>query len=129
MKFKGLAHVGVVALDSKASIDFYTKNLGFTYKSQKDMGDLKISFIELGDLTIELLENKDPSGINKVHGLINHLAIEVEGIEEIVEGLKKKNIDFESQNVGVVPDLLGGIKAIFLYGPSGERIELFEYIK
>ena len=52
------------------------------------------------------------------------MALKVSHLEEHVEKLGKKGIKLYPARIEFLPTFLHGVKHIFLYGPSGERIEL-----
>jgi hypothetical protein len=54
------------------------------------------------------------------------VALKVSHLEKHVEKLNGRGIKLHPTNIEFLPTLLDGVKHIFLYGPSGERIELAE---
>lgn len=121
---KGLAHIGIMTDDAAACAQFYVENLGFRHYYRYDTGQLLLNFVECGGCIIEFVQN----GSVGHAGVVDHIAFEVQGIQSLVDDLKQKGIVFESETVHTMPDLFpGGVKNIFLEGPAGERIELFEY--
>lgn len=132
---KGLAHIGLSTRDTEASKNFYIKSLGFSLISETrldrpDGSWLNLSFLNLNGLVVELVETSDKteSAVNGA-GSINHMAIEVENLPEIMNDLKSRGIVFESENPRRIDKLFNGVRVAFLKGPNGERIELFEYLK
>ena len=69
------------------------------------------------------LEKRNP------HGWIGHVCIECRHIDEVVADFKARGIIPETAQVSYSDKILGGIKNIFFDGPSGEAIELFDYLK
>lgn len=124
-KVTGLAHIGVYVKDIEASKKFYMDNLGFKLDDENDLGSLKLSFISNGNCLIELICPETPKTISGV-AVVDHICMEVEGIEELVESLKAKGIQFEGP-VGFNTAIRGGVKNCFFSGPDGERIEFFQY--
>ncbi|MBA1333644.1 MAG: hypothetical protein HPY66_0037 [Firmicutes bacterium] len=131
---KGLAHIGLSTRDTEASKNFYINNLGFSLVSETrldrpDGSWLNLSFLNLNGLVVELIEASDKakSGVDGV-GSINHIAIEVENLPEIMNNLKSRGIVFENENPRQIRELFNGVQVAFLKGPNGERIELFEYL-
>jgi hypothetical protein len=59
-------------------------------------------------------------------GPVQHIALKVSRIEDHIEQLEKKGIELHPKKLEFLPTFMSGIKHIFLYGPSGERIELSE---
>lgn len=122
----GLAHIGIVTADAQNCAKFYIDHLGFRpyYSYQKD--DLCLEFVECGRCIIEFIQN----GAVDRAGIVNHIALEVQGIEALVEELKAKGIVFETEEINKMPDFYpNGVKNIFFMGPAGERVELFDYSK
>lgn len=75
---------------------------------------------------IELVRPADLSVITSKAGPVQHVALKVSHIDEHVEKLKRRGIELHPTEIESLPTLLNGVKHIFLYGPSGERIELAE---
>ena len=69
------------------------------------------------------LEKRNPNG------WIAHVCIECHHIDEVVADLKARGIIPETAQVSYSDQILGGIKNIFFDGPSGEAIELFDYLR
>lgn len=126
-KLLGLAHIGILVTDVEASKDFYLNTLRFDLKAENVLPNgTKLIFCDAGSCQIELV--CPPSPVQKPEGVVSHIAIECKNIEGWVEELRKKGVKFESDHIGVMAQLLGGAKNIFLQGPDGERIELWEYM-
>lgn len=126
-KLIGLAHIGVYVADAEKSKDFYLNTLRFDFKAENVLlNGTKLIFCDAGSCQIELICPAVP--VKKPEGVVSHIAIECKNIEAWVEELKEKGVKFETENVSVMDTLLGGAKNIFLNGPDGERIELWEYI-
>lgn len=80
-------------------------------------------------MILELIEPTDKSKASVGQGgIINHIAIEVERINDAINSFKKKGLELESENPYSIPGIFNGIMTVFLKGPSGERIELTEYL-
>lgn len=126
-KLTGLAHIGILVSDVEASKDFYLNTLRFDLKAEHELpSGVKLVFCDAGSCQIELVWM--PDHVSKPEGVVSHIAIECDDIEGWVEELRAKGVKFESDTIGVMSNLLGGAKNIFLAGPDGERIELWEYI-
>lgn len=126
-KLMGLAHIGILVSDAEASKDFYLNTLHFDLKEDYTLPNgTRLIFCDAGSCQIELIcrANHDP----KPEGVVSHIAIECRNIEGWVEELSAKGVRFESDTITVMDQLLGGAKNIFLQGPDGERIELWEYL-
>jgi len=132
----GTDHCGIYCEDREDSLRLYRDILGFRQLFSVDMPaphNVNLTFIQKENLTIELLT---PSGdkrgiIEGAAGTLNHIAIKVQHIDEVVTELFELGYEFENPEAicvpahGVPPV---SIKIAFFRGPGGERIELFEYI-
>lgn len=130
--FKGLAHIGLYSGDAEKTKAFYMNQLGFALLNErvinkKDGAWVRVVMLTLGDMTMEVIEHSDQA-LHKTgnSGCVDHLAIEVENLPEIIAELRKKGISFLTEEPTINPDMLGGAQYIYLLGPSGESIELFE---
>ncbi len=142
MKIKHVDHIGINVQDLKAAVDFFT-DLGFTVMGEAKMqGELLDKVTGLRDAKTELVMLKapdsqlcleivkyykpvDPEGIRlkapNAHGL-EHLAIEVEGLDDIVKTLQAKGHDL----VGSVQNYENIWKLCYIRGPEGIILELAE---
>ena len=122
--FSGLAHVGIMTADAQKCVDFYCQNLGFRPYHTGKIGPMTLTFVENGGLVVEFIA----AGEAKPGGAVDHIAIEVQGIEALAEELRAKGIQVGP--VGSAPGLFpNGFKNVFFTGPAGEKIELFEFTK
>lgn len=126
-KVTGLAHIGVVVKDVEVSKKFYMENLGFKLDDENDLGRVKLAFISNGNCLIELICHATPHEISGVP-VVDHICMEVEGIDELVDDLKAKGIEFEGP-VSYSAAIRGGVKNVFFRGPDSERIEFFQYMR
>lgn len=124
-KITGLAHIGIKVRDMAASLKFYTEVLGFEKTSEQIFGTSHLAFLNIGTCLLELIQGAQYE--ERTAGQVDHIAVEVKGIEALVETLKSKGVQFLSDEVSVAPGLLDGVKNIFFVGPDGERFEFFEY--
>ena len=112
------------------SLAFYTEILAFTKQWRgivdHPTGKLDVAMINRGTCVIELVRPADLSIITPKAGPVQHVALKVSHIEEHIEKLERKGIEVHPAKIEFLPTLLNGVKHIFLYGPSGERIELVE---
>lgn len=129
---KGLAHIGVHTADMEKSIQFYTEVLGLELTHQKDLvrpnGTTRLAFVNAGSLIIELIQPADVSGVKeRKAGIVDHIAIEVDDIDHVIQSLKEKGVEFNTPEKSVMKDLFNGVSNIFFKGPNGESLELFQY--
>jgi catechol 2,3-dioxygenase-like lactoylglutathione lyase family enzyme len=139
----GVNHMGISVSDMDRAIRFFHEVLGATVTEPHLYDDDKIRRANgiagariiichavLGDHAFELLQYVSPDG-RRVSDLRPcdaghiHLALTVEGIEEIAE--RMRTAGFEP--VGPVQHGLGGqgLSAIYTYGFDGLVVELIEY--
>ena len=131
-RMKGLAHIGIHTEDVTKSMEFYTETLGFDYMDLREVpvpnGVTKLGFVNAGNLVIELVQPADTSGIkNRKLGVVDHIAIEVDDIDGVIDSLRNKNVEFNTPEKNDNPYLFDGISNIFFKGPNGESLELFQY--
>ena len=128
-KLTGLAHIGIFTGDLEKSIAFY-ESLGFHKDAQCKPGP-ELAFLSLGTCLLELICPEDKSALNKrnADGWIGHVCIECTHIDDLVAQYKDRGIIPPQAQVSYNDEILGGIKNIFFDGPSGESIELFDYLK
>ncbi len=124
-KITGPAHIGIKVRDMAASLKFYTEVLGFEKTGEQIFGTSHLAFLNIGTCLLELIQGAQYE--ERTAGQVDHIAVEVKGIEALVETLKSKGVQFLSDEVSVAPGLLDGVKNIFFVGPDGERFEFFEY--
>ncbi len=136
-RFRGLAHISVHTRDIEESIRFYLDNLAFelvyrTVQKPDCVPDsfypLQFALIRQGTCLVELVAPSDPARVaSHQRGVIDHFALEVKGIDEICEQLCAKGINFEL-GITEMHDLFDGFRCAFIKGPSGEAIELFQFL-
>ncbi len=120
--------VRYIVNDMDASIEFYTKQLGFKLEMHPAP---PFAMLSRGDLRLVLsMPNPAggggqpmPDGTQQQPGGWNRFAIEVEDLITLVEKLRKAGAHFRN----IVVTGVGG-KQIILEDPSGNPIELFEPI-
>lgn len=125
---KGLAHVAIAVVDIEDSIKWYEKIGGSCHNRgelKTDLGVKKLALVELFGVEFELIENEEPQQLPS--GAITHVAIAVDNLPEVIEYLKGKGVDsFMTEEIVNMPELFGGLRNIFIKGPSGEEIEFIE---
>ena len=125
-KITGLAHIGIMVKDMEASIRFYRDVLGFELTEQAQVGASKLAFLNIGTCLLELVQAADYAP--RPTGVVDHIAIEVTDIENLVCQLTEHRIAFLSDSIATLASLQGGVKNIFFTGPDGERLEFFEHL-
>lgn len=126
----GLAHIGVYADNLEKSTEFYKDVLGFSvdYTAEVQDGAVKLAFLTKGSCIIELIHNtSEDIAASRQAGIIDHVALGVNNISDLVTCLEAQGVSYETKEPLHV-DLKNGARNIFFYGPSGERLEFFEYL-
>ena len=133
--FGKLNHIGLFVKDEKQALDFYTTVLGgkYLFSIYNESDGEKISMVRMGDYCVEIIQ--PPNGADKApaaaEGTRNHFAIEVDDIKAAVAHVKKHGYDLEEEGIYPVPnfgDDKTNLNVAFFHGPSGERIEFFQYV-
>ncbi|MDR1599980.1 MAG: VOC family protein [Oscillospiraceae bacterium] len=123
---KGLSHIGVIVSDMDRSIAFYQDALGFTLDKRETLdGGTRLAFLSAGTCIIELIQRAG-GNVPAAPGPVDHICLDVEGIDDLVERLRAKGVVFLSDKVNTLSGGLAGFRNIFLTGPDGERLEFFE---
>lgn len=126
-----VGHIAVFTADMDKSIEFY-KLLGgkVGMRSVLDIGEGKskdlVHMVFDGEATVELVCPSDKSMVLTNTGVCEHFCFAVDNVDETVKELKAKGIDTFQTEEPFNADIFGGIRIIFLTGPSGELIELFQ---
>ena len=124
-------HIGIAVNSIEDAVKLYTEALGLEVEGIEVVADQKvrIAIIPVGNTRIELLESTDPEGPIARHiksrgeGL-HHLALQVDGIEGILEALEKKEIPLIDKKPRIGAE---GAKIAFLHPKATKAlIELVE---
>ena len=130
--YRGLAHIQIQTRDIERSIRFYQDNLHFVVVDRTDTtranGTTRAALIKQGSCVLELSQPANPdSVVEKARGVIGHFALLVGSVDKAVAELKAKGIT-PDRDPANMDQLFGGIRMTFISGPSGESIELFEFL-
>lgn len=125
VNIKGIAHVGLYIKDIERSKKFYEEILDFEKICEfVSLEGNRLAFMKSGNLVIELIQHK--VWMDRKDGLFDHIAMEVDHIEEISAKLKALGIAFESD---IYYDNLvfdKGVKYQAFRGPDGEHLEIYQ---
>ena len=123
----GAAHVGLFIKDVEVSKKYYCDILGFKVIWEYDLDEIKVCFVQNGDLVLELVQDLVFNDCGD--GIVNHVAMKVENIEAVKEDLAAKGVVFEEENITFEPRCFpNGSKWILFRGPDGERLEISEVL-
>ncbi len=116
-----LTHTGVTVSNTDRSVRFYCDLLQCTLVDSYENGQIKLSYLQSGSQTIELIEHLT-SNTRPATGVINHLAFTVADLTAAMVRLTAAGIVFGPEQ----PRLINHKKFVFFAGPDGERLELIE---
>jgi methylmalonyl-CoA/ethylmalonyl-CoA epimerase len=113
---KKLDHIGIVVTDLNKAMQVYSEGLGLSVKriEQSEEFQVKIAFLRVGEVLVELIEPIGPGGIqdylNKHGEGLHHICYRVDDINKALEevGAKLKMRDRKPRPGG------GGSKVAFL---------------
>lgn len=122
----GIQHIGIPTNDIKKTIAFY-KELGFETALQtiNKEADEKVAFLKLKTLVIETYENK---AAKLESGAIDHVAIDVNDIEEVYQYISEKKLNTTNDTIHFLPFWKNGVRFFTIEGPNMEKIEFSQYL-
>jgi len=129
---KKIDHIGIAVNNLEESLSFYEDALGLKVEDIEEVPDqkVKVGFIDIGGVHLELLESTSPDGpvakfIEKRGEGVHHIAILVDNIENSLDLMKNKGVKLidETPRKGA-----GGSKMAFVHPKSthGILLELYE---
>lgn len=122
----GIQHIGIPTNDIEKTIAFY-KELGFETALQtiNKEADEKVAFLKLKTLVIETYENK---AAKFEYGAIDHVAIDVNDIEEVYQYISEKKLNTTNDTIHFLPFWKNGVRFFTIEGPNMEKIEFSQYL-
>lgn len=131
MKIKRIAHLGIAVKDLAEAQTFYTRMLGLTLEHEEMVDKLKTGFVPIGQTNMELVQDTEPEGVISRHiekrgEGIQHVAFEVENIDEALKELKAKGVKLIDE---VARPGAHGSRVAFIHpkATNGVLTELVEY--
>jgi catechol 2,3-dioxygenase-like lactoylglutathione lyase family enzyme len=117
----GLNHVGVAVPDLNEAITYYTKTLGFpeAFRSLDEKGQPRLVYVHITRNTFVELQPGKPGA----PAMINHLGIQVEKMQPVIDMFKKRGVDVSDSRVSPTKAVLSNIT-----DPNMIRIELAELV-
>ena len=134
LKINRLQHIGIPILNIETSQAFYER-LGFkvamqsTFRHQGAQG--KVTMMQLKDIIIELYQMPEPelSSIKqRTAGHIDHIAFDVDDIEETFALLKKEGFAVVEETPVFLNFWQKGCRYFYILGPDGERLEFCQIL-
>ena len=116
---KQIAHICINTKDLGKTYDFYTKVLGLKkgFEFERE-GELFGYYIKLGNNTFIEIFKGEPGEV----GNINHLAIEVENLDGLIQKIRSHGIEINDKILGIDQSY-----QVWVTDPNGVRIEFHEY--
>ena len=94
---KKIDHIGIAVKDLEAAKRFYEGSLGLKVEHEETLRDMRIAFVPVGEVNIELIEPMSEDGVigkfiaKKGEG-IHHIAYEVDDVSAVLEGLASQGM-------------------------------------
>jgi methylmalonyl-CoA epimerase len=90
-------HIGIAVTDLEAAKVFYEESLGLKVEREETLGEMKIAFIPVGEVNLELIESTTQEGviakyIAKRGEGIHHISYEVEDVGGCLRQLKDQGV-------------------------------------
>jgi methylmalonyl-CoA/ethylmalonyl-CoA epimerase len=134
MKIKRISHVAIAVPDIDASLAKLQQVLGLAVESREVVASQKVeaALLPLGDAAVELIQSKGNEGVERFLQTrgpgLHHLAVEVEGIEEVLALLASRGVQLIDQAPRIGAH---GHKVAFVHpkATGGVLIELVEPVE
>ena len=97
MEIKKIEHIGIAVKDLESAKDFYTKALGLKVGREETLEGMKIAFIRVGKVNLELIQSATDEGViakfiaRRGEG-VHHIAYEVDDVSSALEELKGQGV-------------------------------------
>ena len=97
MGLKKINHIGIAVRDLDAAKRFYEESLGLRVDHEETMGEMKIAFIPVGEVNLELIQSTTEEGviakfIAKRGEGIHHIAYQVDDVAAVLDQLKAQGV-------------------------------------
>ena len=130
MKLKQIDHIGIAVKDLAAAKGFYEEKLGASIGEEETVGDMRIAFVPVGEVNIELIEPTAEDGvigkfISKRGEGFHHIAYKVEDIDDTLKALKEAGVRL----VDEVPRSGAGGKRVAFVHPKETQGVLTEIVE
>ncbi len=124
---EGFHHVALRASDFDASVEFYTRGLGFTPGISWGEGESRAIMLDTGDGNyLEIFAGG--TGERPGGGGVLHIALRTSDCDVSVEAARAAGarITTEPKDVEIASDPVTPVRIAFCEGPDGEVIEFFQ---
>lgn len=122
----GLQHIGIPTNDMEKTVAFY-RTLGFQIALQtvNQGADEKVTFLRMGDVTLEVYENKKAA---MAPGALDHIALNVTDIEKAFQMAKEQGFPMLDTEIQFLPFWEQGVRFFTVLGPNKEKVEFSQYL-
>ncbi|HTT50661.1 MAG TPA: VOC family protein [Streptosporangiaceae bacterium] len=114
MRPDGLHHVSLNVRDVPAALDFYTRVLGLTERTDRPGFSFDGAWLDAGGQQVHLIEADVPPSLGQ------HFALAVSDLDAVVTELRTRGVTVTD------PVPVGTGRQSFLADPAGNRVELQE---
>ncbi|NBB22035.1 VOC family protein [Runella sp. CRIBMP] len=129
LTLKRIQHIGIPVTDLARSVAFY-EQLGFENVMSSSFefngGQGNVAMMQSGEIIIEIYQMPDSELAeikNRKDGHVDHVAFDVENIDEAFEQLKAAGFTILEEAPVFLPFWKNGCKYFNIKGPDGERLE------
>jgi methylmalonyl-CoA epimerase len=97
MEVTRIDHIGIAVGDLHSAKRFFEASLGLRVEREETLGDMKIAFVPVGGVNIELIESTTPEGViskfiaRRGEG-IHHIAYEVRDVAAALDALNAQGV-------------------------------------
>lgn len=120
----GVQHVGIPTDDLQATCAFYQK-LGFEPAFETIHDGAGVTFLRLGDLTMEVYESPETA---KKAGAVDHVAINVTDIDAVYREVCALGLNTQQETIHTLPFWANGVRFFTIQGPNQESIEFSQIL-
>ena len=117
---KEIQHIGIPTKKMKESVEFYR---ALEFKVEFEVETVK--FMKLHNILIELYESSQPAGVS---GSLDHIAFNVEEIDNLYKIIRAKGFNILEGNISELPFFRNGARYFTIEGPNKEKIEFNQKI-
>lgn len=112
----GVHHVSINVVDVDEAFRFYTEVLGLGVRSDRPDFGFGGAWLDVGDQQLHLIEAATPPNLGQ------HFTIRVADVDATVEELRGTGVEVTDAKP------VGPGRQAFLVDPSGNAVELYEYV-
>ena len=110
----GVHHVSINVSDTAAAIDFYTRVLGLTVRTDRPNFPFGGAWLDLGAQQVHLIEAGVPPALGQ------HFAIHIADLDQTVADIRGMGVEIAD------PKTVGTGRQTFVHDPSGNLVELHQ---